>query len=137
MLFLFLALPAQADPGVTLTVQVHGAASDAGTVMCQLFRSADGFPTDDPKASAYSASALRDGTGTCTFTGQAPGKVAIAAFHDENGDTKLQTNLLGMPAEGYGFSNGAKTGYFGPPSWEEAAVTVGAAPLTLRLELTK
>ena len=29
-----------------------------------------------------------------------------------------------MPTEGYGFSNGA-VGFMGPPSFEDAAVTVG------------
>jgi len=137
MFLLLAALSAHADTGVTVTVNVRGAANDTGTVMCQVFRSADGFPTDDPKATAYAASLIHGGTATCTFTAQGPGRIAIAAYHDENANTKLKTNLLGMPAEGYGFSNGAKAGYFGAPGWEEAAVTVGASPLTLGLELTK
>lgn len=32
------------------------------------------------------------------------GEYAIAVFHDENGDKKCNTNLLGIPKEGYGFS---------------------------------
>ncbi len=137
MLLLLSALSAQADNGVTVTVNVRGAANDTGTVMCQVFRSADGFPTDDPKATAYAASLIHGGAATCTFTAQGPGRIAIAAYHDENANTRLETNLLGMPAEGYGFSNGAKAGYFGPPAWEDAAVAVGGSPVTLSLELTK
>ena len=54
-----------------------------------------------------------------------PGDYAVAAFHDADSDGKLNTNLLGLPTEGFGFSNGA-VGFMGPPSFEEAAVTVGA-----------
>ncbi len=47
-----------------------------------------------------------------------PGKYAFKYFHDENKDKKLNTNILGIPKEGYGFSNNAK-GKFGPPSFRE------------------
>jgi uncharacterized protein (DUF2141 family) len=47
------------------------------------------------------------------------GNYAIASYHDENGNGKLDTNALGMPEEGYGFSNDAR-GTFGPPKFSEA-----------------
>ena len=49
----------------------------------------------------------------------------MAAFHDADSDGRLNTNLLGIPTEGFGFSNGA-IGFMGPPSFDEAAVTIGA-----------
>jgi uncharacterized protein (DUF2141 family) len=47
-----------------------------------------------------------------------PGKYAFKYFHDENKNEKLDLNWIGMPTEGYGFSNNAK-GTFGPPSYEK------------------
>lgn len=47
-----------------------------------------------------------------------PGAYAFRYFHDENGDEKINTNFMGIPREGYGFSNNAK-GSFGPPSFEK------------------
>ena len=47
-----------------------------------------------------------------------PGKYAFKYFHDENNDEKINTNFMGIPKEGYGFSNNAK-GKFGPPSFEK------------------
>ena len=47
------------------------------------------------------------------------GEYAIKAFHDEDENDDLNTNILGMPVEDYGFSNNAR-GVFGPPSWESA-----------------
>jgi uncharacterized protein (DUF2141 family) len=47
-----------------------------------------------------------------------PGKYAFKYFHDENNNKKLDTNLIGIPKEGYGFSNDVK-GTFGPPVFED------------------
>lgn len=47
-----------------------------------------------------------------------PGKYAFKYFHDENDDEKLNTNIVGMPKEGFGFSNNAK-GTFGIPSFDK------------------
>jgi hypothetical protein len=52
-------------------------------------------------------------TSAC-FALPAPGYYAVALFHDENDDHHLNTNALGIPTEGYGFSNNP-TLYFGPP----------------------
>ena len=46
------------------------------------------------------------------------------AFHDENGNGELDTNLFGIPSEGYGFANDPDS-TFGPPKFEAAAVNVG------------
>jgi len=44
-----------------------------------------------------------------------PGSYSFKYFHDENKNKKLDANWIGMPKEGFGFSNNA-TGTFGPPS---------------------
>ncbi len=44
-----------------------------------------------------------------------PGFYAVALFHDENSNGHFDTTLLGIPAEGYGFSNNP-TLYLGSPS---------------------
>ncbi|NHK28404.1 DUF2141 domain-containing protein [Parvularcula flava] len=49
-----------------------------------------------------------------------PGTYAIKAFHDVNGNGELDTNLVGIPTEPYGFSNG-QAGRFGPPSFQAAS----------------
>ena len=49
----------------------------------------------------------------------------MAAFHDADGDGELDQNILRIPTEGYGFSNGAR-GFMGPPSFDDAALTIGS-----------
>lgn len=48
----------------------------------------------------------------------ASGTYSIRFFHDENSNDKLDTNWLGLPTEGYGFSNNASA-LFGTPSIED------------------
>lgn len=53
-----------------------------------------------------------------------PGRYAVQAIHDENGDGDLNRRFF-LPMEGIGFSRDAPMRR-GPPRFEEAAVTVGA-----------
>ena len=59
------------------------------------------------------------------FGGLKPGRYAIKAFHDVNGDGKLDTNPFGAPTEPYAFSNNAHAN-MAPASWADAAFTVTA-----------
>jgi uncharacterized protein (DUF2141 family) len=47
-----------------------------------------------------------------------PGKYSFKYFHDENKNEKLDTNILGIPKEGFGFSNNPSM-TFGPPSFDK------------------
>jgi uncharacterized protein (DUF2141 family) len=62
------------------------------------------------------------------------GSWAVMAYHDENDNQKLDRNELGIPSEGYGFSNGANAKY-GPPQFKQAAVTVGATAVPVQVTL--
>jgi uncharacterized protein (DUF2141 family) len=52
-----------------------------------------------------------------------PGKYAFKYFHDENKNEKLDVNWIGIPKEGFGFSNNAK-GTFGPPSFDKTIFVI-------------
>ena len=53
-----------------------------------------------------------------SIPGLKPGKYAVRFYHDENLNGKMETNLVGKPTEGYGFSNNV-IGKFGPPPFEK------------------
>jgi uncharacterized protein (DUF2141 family) len=61
------------------------------------------------------------------------GWYAIKVLHDENQNTKLDKNFLGIPTENYGYSNNA-SGWFGPPRWEKAKFLLDQEEL--RMEIT-
>jgi uncharacterized protein (DUF2141 family) len=52
-----------------------------------------------------------------------PGKYAFKYFHDENKNENLDLNWIGIPKEGFGFSNNAK-GTFGPPAFEKTIFAI-------------
>ena len=63
-----------------------------------------------------------------------PGTYALGLFHDLNGNGVLDKNLFGIPKEPYGFSKNAR-GRLGPPSFEDAAISVtGDQSITIRLD---
>lgn len=47
---------------------------------------------------------VKSGTEIFTFKDLPKGEYAVALYHDENGDGKCNTNMLGIPKEGYAFS---------------------------------
>jgi uncharacterized protein (DUF2141 family) len=52
-----------------------------------------------------------------------PGDYAISIIHDENENGALDTNMIGIPKEGFAFGNNAM-GTFGPPSFQSAKITI-------------
>jgi hypothetical protein len=106
------AIPAQAQAeSRTVTVRVEGVRSDAGRVISNLCADAQVVFCATYRASS---AATPDGT-ALEFTGVAPGRYALVAFHDENGDGQPQ-----IPPEGYAFGNGVTF----PPTFEGASILV-------------
>jgi uncharacterized protein (DUF2141 family) len=105
--------------GVALTVRVNGLSNERGRVAVALFASAEAFP-DQKRALAGRVAKIEKGRAAVRFAGLRPGTYAVAVLHDENANAKMDFNFLGMPLEGYGFSNDASAP-FGPPSFQAAA----------------
>jgi uncharacterized protein (DUF2141 family) len=119
----------------SIKVVVAGLHSNEGEVDCALFGSADGFPGDSSKASKLAKSKIENSQATCIFEGVAQGDYSVSVFHDENLNGKLDRNLMGMPKEGVGASNGA-TGHFGPPKFDDARFTYKGGPQTVTVHVT-
>jgi len=123
--------PASATPtpaatvaaAATLIVEVEGLKDDKGKLHASLYASEEGFPTKPEKALRHVDVPIVAGKARVAFEGLTPGGYAVAAYHDENGDGKLDTGFLGIPTEGLASSNDAK-GFMGPPSFERARVEV-------------
>ena len=72
-------------------------------------------------------------TRTCIFVPQ-PGIYALALYHDENADRKFDRTTIGLPAEGYGFSNNPST-LAGLPSFRSVRLAVPRTGLTARVQM--
>ena len=71
---------------------------------------------------------------TVVFDNLPPGTYAVGAYHDENANDHLDTNLLGLPTEGYALSNGVRA-VFSKPNFYQAAFTVGAEDKPVALHI--
>ncbi len=117
------ALFATAVHAGDLRVEVRGLpAAASGIVNVALFDKAEGFPKTVLSGQRIAAA---PGAVVVVFPDLKPGDYVVSAFLDENGNGQLDTNLLGLPTEKYGFSNDAR-GAFGPPSFGDARLHVGA-----------
>lgn len=110
-------------PSTTLDVTVTGLRNEKGRVAIAVFADAASFP-DQKRARSGRVVAIRDKQAKVRFTGLPPGGYALAVLHDENENDEMDFNLLGMPLEGYGFSNDASA-MFGPPSFAKARFVIG------------
>lgn len=120
-----------------LVVRIHGLDAARGEIQVELFGEADrlNFPYSERGVTAevrLKARALdTPATDASVAFGQlAPGRYALVVVDDANGNGDLDRNLLGIPTESYGFSNGIRP-TLRPPTFEEAAIAVAATGTTL------
>ena len=108
--------------GATLSVTFQGMKTPSGRILAALFDSEAAW-TGKGAGLGLAAAVTGDRT-VATLPGLKPGRYAIRAFHDLNGDGKLGTNPFGVPTEPFAFSNNAH-GSMGPAKWADAAFDVG------------
>ncbi|MBI3477070.1 MAG: DUF2141 domain-containing protein [Acidobacteria bacterium] len=130
-----LLLRGQAAPENLIHVEIAGLRSEKGQVLCALFSSAADFPRRGDKAVAHAGSGISQGRAVCDFPNIAPGTYAVSAFHDENSNSKMDSNFLGIPREGVGASNDAK-GRFGPPKFDAASFRFAGGRADLKITLS-
>jgi uncharacterized protein (DUF2141 family) len=107
-----------------LTVTVKSLNATQGAVRVGLFNNADTFLAPNAQINGQMAQAAGDSV-TVVFRDLPAGRYALSAFHDENGNGKLDRNVLGNPVEPFGFSNEAM-GNMAAPSFEQAAIDFAA-----------
>ena len=119
-----------------LLIEVRGVRSDVGRIYVAVHtpRTGEKFPDADGMFAGVQQQA-HVGDMRFVLRDLPAGRYAVNAFHDENGNGNLDTNVLGIPKEGYGFANDPPTN-FGPPDFEEAAVTVGDPPATAAMTMS-
>lgn len=109
-------------PDNGISVSICNLRNNKGYVLISLYKDGVGYPDNPDKAIRKAKLAIHNKQAVTSFSGLASGKYAIAILHDENDDQKMNKTFLGLPKEGYGFSNNVM-GTFGPPSFSKASFT--------------
>lgn len=102
----------------TINVEISHIKNQKGSLVIGLYNIEETFPI---KTEEY-RSLILDANATILkgqFKNIPNGTYAIALFHDENSNEIMDKNFLGIPKEGYGFSNNVKA-IFSAPSFDEA-----------------
>ena len=102
---LSLARTAIAAPTATLTVVVDGVRNHNSQICMRIFSSQRGFPFGTTSEVQSGCTQITGSSVKKEFSGLKPGTYAVAVVDDENGDHKLNRDLLGIPQEGFGVSN--------------------------------
>lgn len=120
--------------GTKLVVQVGQLKSNQGEVAVTL------YPADSRRFMAPGGKLMRARvratapmTQVCFYLPR-PDAYAVAVYHDANANHDFDRNAVGLPGEGYGFSNDAPT-KFGVPTFEAARFRAGSGDITLRIRM--
>lgn len=120
--------------GTWLNVVVEGVRNSTGLVAVTLYAD-DSSKFLIKKGSLYvgRVDAKTGTTRACIFVPK-PGVYALALYHDENASRGFDRTGLGLPAEGYGFSNNPAT-LAGLPTFSSVRLNVGKTGLTTRVHM--
>lgn len=105
-----------------VVVTIEGVHSSAGSVFVALYSRPDEFPDGDYSDQHTKVPATTAAI-TVVFDHLRPGLYAVGAYHDENGNNRLDTNFIGYPSEGYALSNGIRA-IISRPRFVDAAFAV-------------
>ena len=122
-------------PGSTmLNVHVEGVRAAKGDVTVTVYPDdAKRFLAPKSKLARERPTAKAPETTAC-FTLPGPGYYAVAVYHDANGDNDFNRTLIGLPAEGFGFTNDPST-VTGLPSFKSVRFQVGPGETQLPIKL--
>ena len=117
-----------------LTVQVTSVRAAKGEMAITVYPDdAKRFLAPHSKLARVRAVAQAPMTTAC-FWLPAPGFYAVAVYHDENANRDFDRTIVGLPAEGFAFSNDPPTPTALPP-FKAVRFQVGAGETRLRVKL--
>lgn len=120
----------------SIVVKLENIRNNKGLIAINIFSSKDGFPSDYKKSLISETFEINKLKNEYIIKDVPPGTYGVSVLHDENSNLKLDTNIFGVPKEGYAVSNNAKARRFGPPQFSDALIEHGSENSTLELKVT-
>ncbi len=118
-----------------LIVHVEKAKVDKGPVICDLFNAEKDFPGASPIVDGTIRLEASANPLDCVFKGLPAGTFAISVIQDENNNGALDSNLFGVPTEGFGASNNILPATSAPTFADSKFAVDGSAPVELTVRL--
>jgi uncharacterized protein (DUF2141 family) len=111
LLFLLFLMPLSTFAQFTLTVEISGLRNNTGNVLYELF-------DQNKKSLKVGTEIISNNKCVIVIDNLKPEKYGFNYIHDENKNRKLDTKMLFIPKEGFGYSNNVDA-KFGPPKFEK------------------
>ena len=112
-----------AADAASLTITIENVRSADGDIYLSLYTSRAEWPDKSTREHDFMQKAR---AGEVVFRLDVPpGTYAVNGYHDENGNGKFDTNFLGIPEEGYFFSNNVRP-FLAAPGFDAAKFTLPA-----------
>ena len=113
------------NPEITREVKivVENLRSNEGFVRIGVYDDPDHFKENPIYKLEFSKTDIVDGKLVCSFA-LPEGQYAFALFDDKNSNKEMDRTKMGIPKEGFGFSNNAKVKFFKAPSFQSCQVEV-------------
>ena len=115
-------------------VKLTNLKSNEGKLSVSIYNVPETFPKNHGMLEQQIIDNFTEGEFIITFAGLATGEYAVAGLHDENGDEKMNFNLIGMPKEGYCFSNNVMP-KLRAARWEESKFVVEKSEILIEIEM--
>ncbi len=106
----------------------------SGKIYIALFNDAGNFPDKTPFKTMIVP--VQNPVETKVTVEIPDGEYAVSTFLDENGNGKLDGNLIGIPKERFGFSNNPRI-LTGAPSYQDCEVSINDTVKELKIRLIK
>lgn len=114
----FLNATAQFD----LNLNIQNLSSETGALIIGLYAPTDEFLGEN-QCSVCESIPVSENTTSYLIKDVPAGEYAIAILHDTNGNNEMDFNFIGIPKEGYGFSNNPRS-RMRQPTYEETKFTM-------------
>lgn len=118
-----------------LEITFQGIASQKGTIRLAIYKSEKDF-MDNNKADLVNVPVFSKPSLKYSLKNIKPGIYALAFFHDENDNFKLDKNIIGIPKEPYGFSNMPESKWR-VPEFKEVLIIVKPGKNQIAVQLKK
>ncbi len=92
------------EPSSPLVIRFTGLRNNEGQIAIGITSQAGGWPRSPEHEYSWEKNGASDGVLEVTVRGLKPGSYAVTVLDDENSDLEMDM-ILGLPREGWGFSN--------------------------------
>jgi len=121
------ALHTPPDGNISLKLHIEGIKSNDGQIFILLYNYENQYPRTPYRSIKVPKKDLVKGALTHTIPALKHGKYGVIILDDANANETLDFSIIGVPSEGYAFSNNQKPGFLSLPKYNSILFEVSSS----------